>query len=699
MTKIEDQKFLIQKTEINYLKGVGPKRGSILKKNGLLSIRDILKYYPRRYLDRTNVKQIKDLKVSEQTVIIGKVLSYNIKRNFKRKIFEVIIGDETGTVSCIWFNGLSWITDRFEIGDVVAIFGKIEYRNGYSIAHPEFDKIDGTENAVNTGVIVPVYSSSSELKSVGLDSRGFRKIITNAIDKSKEELVDYYPKSIIADQNLISFKEAIEQIHHPKDNNSLQKAIYRIKFDEHFFFQLLMALRKKKIKDGNGRAFNKKGEIVKLIYNNLPFDLTKSQINVLKEIRSDLSNNKTMNRLLQGDVGCGKTIVAIMASAIIIENKAQVAILAPTEILAEQHYKSFKEHFNKVGIEVGLLIGKMKPKDKEKLINNVVSSKINIVVGTHALLQENVKFKDLGLVIIDEQHRFGVGHRKQIMDKGYNPDILSMTATPIPRTLAITIHGDMDVSIIDELPKNRAPIKTKVVSENDIFNEVYNLMKREMKLGRQCFIVYPIIEESEKLDLKAAMTAYKVLNDEIFKDFNIGYIDGRIKKEDRDIEMSRFLNNELQCIVSTTVIEVGIDVPNATVMLIENADRFGLSQLHQLRGRIGRGTENSYCFLGKSKDDSTERLKILEKTSNGFNISDEDLKLRGPGEFFGTRQHGYLKSGLSDFYKDGPIIRNARSLAFKLIEDDPKLNKLEHQKINRILNYDYKSMLELINIG
>ena len=698
MTSSENQNFQIQKTEINYLKGVGPKRGASLKKNGVLTIRDILRYYPRRYLDRTNVKMIKDLKVSEQAVIIGKVISYNIKKKFRRNVFEVIINDETGTVSCVWFNGVSWVSDKFEVGDTVAIFGKIEYRNGYSIAHPEFDKIDGNENIINTGVIVPVYPSTSELKSVGLDSRGFRKIILNALEKTKNELIEYYPKSIITNQNLISINEAINQIHNPKDSKHLDRAIYRIKFDEHFFFQLLMALRKKKIKDSNGRVFNKKGEIVKSIYNNLPFELTESQINVLKEIRSDLSNNKSMNRLLQGDVGCGKTIVAIMASGIIIENNAQVALLAPTEILAEQHYKSFKEHFNKVGIKVGLLVGKMKSKDKDSLINKVISSEINIVVGTHALLQENVKFKDLGLVIIDEQHRFGVGHRKQIMDKGYTPDILSMTATPIPRTLAITIHGDMDISIIDELPKNRASIKTQVVSEDDIYS-VYELMKKEMKAGHQCFIVYPIIEESEKLDLKAAVTAYDYLKNKIFKDFNVGYIDGRIKKDKRDIEMNKFLNNEVNCIVSTTVIEVGIDVPNATVMLIENADRFGLSQLHQLRGRVGRGTKNSYCFLSKSKKDSTERLRILEKTSNGFNISDEDLKLRGPGEFFGTKQHGYLKSGLSDFYNDGPIIRNARSLAFKLIEEDPQLNKIEHRQINRILNYDYKSMLELINIG
>ena len=405
-----------------------------------------------------------------------------------------------------------------------------------------------------------------------------------------------------------------------------------------------------------------------------------------------------MNRLVQGDVGCGKTIVAILASAIAIDNNAQIAVLAPTEILAEQHYKSFREHFNNVGIEVGLLIGKMKPKDKASLLEKVSNSEINVVIGTHALLQENVIFNDLGLIIIDEQHRFGVSHRKKIIDKGLNADMLSMTATPIPRTLAITIHGDMDISVIDELPNNRAKVKTKVISQSKI-SSTYDFMIKEMKNNNQCFIVYPIIEESEKLDLKAAITAFELLKDTVFKNFNIGYIDGRMKKDERDLQMFNFLNKKSQCLISTTVIEVGIDIPNATVMLIENADRFGLSQLHQLRGRIGRGHKNGYCFLVKSKEDTTKRLKILEQTSDGFIIADEDLKIRGPGEFFGTRQHGYLKTGLADFYNDGIIIRNARSQAFKLIKNDPKLENKEHNSINSILSEQYQSMLDLINIG
>ncbi|MAV64320.1 MAG: hypothetical protein CBD97_01120 [Pelagibacteraceae bacterium TMED237] len=690
--------FEIHNTEITYLKGVGPKRGLALKKNGITSIGQILRYYPRKYLDRTNVKLIKDLKVAEQAVIIGKVISYNIKKTFKRRFFEVTIFDGTGTINCLWFNGLSWISDKFDKGDVLAIFGKVEYNRGYTIFHPEFDKIDGAENIVNTGVIVPVYSSNSELKSVGLDSRGFRKIILNALDKARSEIAEYYPASIIKEENIIKIEEALTQIHNPSDSDSLKKAIYRIKFDEHFFFQLLMAIRKNKIKKLNGISFSRKGEIVKKIYNNLPFKLTDSQIKVLQEIGSDLSSNKSMNRLLQGDVGCGKTIVAVLASAIVLDNKAQVAILAPTEILAEQHYKNFKEIFNKVGIDVGLLIGKMNKNDKSLLISGILNQEVNVIVGTHALLQENVKFKKLGLIIIDEQHRFGVSHRKQIIEKAANPDILSMTATPIPRTLAITIHGDMDISIIDKAPKNKAAIKTRVIYQKDL-DDIYNLMLDEINKGGQCFIVYPIIEESEKLDLKAARTAFDFLSQNVFKEINIGYIDGRMKKDERDIEMERFINNKISCLVSTTVIEVGIDIPNATVMLIENANRFGLSQLHQLRGRVGRGNRDSFCFLVDDKENKSKRLKILEESSNGFDISDEDLKLRGPGEFFGKKQHGYIKTGLADFYNDGIIIRNARSQAFKLIERDSSLIDKENRFINIELKQNYKEMLTLINIG
>ncbi len=690
--------FEIRNTEITYLKGVGPKRAVALKKNGIFTFGDIIKHYPRKYLDRTNVKKIKDLKVAEQAVVIGKVVTFRFKKTFKRNLFELIIDDGTGQISCLWFNGVSWICDKFTEGDSIAIFGKVEYRNGYSIIHPEFDKIDGSSDLLNTGKIIPVYSSTSELKSVGLDSKGFRKIILNALQKVNSELTEFLTPEIISQENLISHIEAVKEIHDPKNKNLLDKAIHRIKFEEHFFFQILMAMRKKKNTESNGRQFLKRGQILKKVYHSLPFKLTRSQIEVLKEIRQDLSSSNVMNRLLQGDVGCGKTVVAALSSAIVVDNNAQVAILAPTEILAEQHFKSFKNYFKDTNVSVDLLIGKMNLKKKTELIEKISDTRTNIVVGTHALLQENVVFKDLGLIIIDEQHRFGVSHRKKIVDKGINADILSMTATPIPRTLAITIHGDMDISIINELPKNRPDVLTKVISQSEI-NETYEFMKREMSKNNQCFIVYPIIEESEKLDLRAASTAYTHLKNNIFEHFNVGYIDGRMKKEDRDTEMIKFSNKIIKCLISTTVIEVGIDIPSATVMVIENADRFGLSQLHQLRGRIGRGNKSSFCFLVKSKDDTTKRLKILEKTRDGFLIADEDLKIRGPGEFFGTRQHGYLKTGLADFYNDGAIIRTSRFQAFKIIKNDPNFKEMKNKFIFDKLHQDYSEMLQLINIG
>ena len=690
--------FEIQNTEITYLKGVGPKRAVALKKNGIFTFGDIIKHYPRKYLDRTNVKKIKDLKVAEQAVVIGKVVTFRFKKTFKRNLFELIVDDGTGQISCLWFNGVSWICDKFTEGDIIAIFGKVEYRNGYSIIHPEFDKIDGSSDLLNTGKIIPVYSSTSELKSVGLDSKGFRKIILNALQKVNSELTEFLTPEIISQENLISHIEAVKEIHDPKNKNLLDKAIHRIKFEEHFFFQILMAMRKKKNTESNGRQFLKRGQILKKVYHSLPFKLTRSQIEVLKEIRQDLSSSNVMNRLLQGDVGCGKTVVAALSSAIVVDNNAQVAILAPTEILAEQHFKSFKNYFKDTNVSVDLLIGKMNLKKKTELIEKISDTRTNIVVGTHALLQENVVFKDLGLIIIDEQHRFGVSHRKKIVDKGINADILSMTATPIPRTLAITIHGDMDISIINELPKNRPDVLTKVISQSEI-NETYEFMKREMSKNNQCFIVYPIIEESEKLDLRAASTAYTHLKNNIFEHFNVGYIDGRMKKEDRDAEMIKFSNKIIKCLISTTVIEVGIDIPSATVMVIENADRFGLSQLHQLRGRIGRGNKSSFCFLVKSKDDTTKRLKILEKTRDGFLIADEDLKIRGPGEFFGTRQHGYLKTGLADFYNDGAIIRTSRFQAFKIIKNDPNFKEMKNKFIFDKLHQDYSEMLQLINIG
>ena len=459
-----------------------------------------------------------------------------------------------------------------------------------------------------------------------------------------------------------------------------------------------MAINKSKIENFNGKTITELGPYVKKMYNNLGFELTNAQINVLKDIRKDLALKKPMNRLIQGDVGCGKTIVAMLTSAIVVASGAQVAIMAPTEILAEQHFDSFKEYCKVLNIECDLLISNLDSKKKESIYKELKSNKIKIIVGTHALFQKKVIFKNLGLVIVDEQHRFGVEQRKNLIIKGEHVNILAMTATPIPRTLTFALHGDMDLSWIDEQPKNRIPIKTKIINKKNI-DDVYNIMKNEMGKGRFCFIVFPIIQESEKIDAEDAESAYAEFSEKIFKNYTLGFLHGKLKKDEKKTLMDKVNNNEIQCLVSTTVVEVGINNTNATVMVIENAERFGLTQLHQLRGRVGRGAYQSYCYLIERKKSSiaNKRLKILEKTLNGFEIADQDLKLRGPGEFFGTKQHGYMSNKLLDIANDGKIIRHARTIAFSIINDDSELKN--HINLKNKLLEDYSSILKFVNIG
>ena len=686
-------------TDIMYIKGVGPSRGKVLKKHGLDTVSKLIYHLPRRYLDRTNIKTIRELRIGDEAVILGQIQSYGVKPAKKRRFFQLTITDSTGSLNCVWFRGVSWISDKFEIGDAIAIFGKVEFYNGLKIIHPEFDMID-EDDPINTQRIIPLYPSTQELKTVGLDSRGIRRIIINAFNSIDGKIDEFYDSSFINNEGLYLQYNALEAVHSPKDQHHLDMGLYRLKFDELFFLQLLMAFKKNNMKSKKGNQFINKGPYVKAIYDSLNFQLTNSQIKVLKEIRVDLKNIKPMNRLIQGDVGSGKTIVAMLAASIVIGDKYQVAVMAPTEILAEQHYVSFMEYCKKVNINCQILVGAHTPKEKEMIKSDLKSGKIQIIVGTHALIQETVEFNNLGMIIIDEQHRFGVEHRKMLMEKGYNPEILAMTATPIPRTLAFAIHGDMDISIIDELPKNRLPIITKVVEPNKL-DEVYSFMKKQMDEGRQCFVVYPLIEESEKLDLQAAEEGYKQLTKGVLGKYKIGYIHGKMKKDERDSQMQKMFNNEIQCLVSTTVIEVGVNIPNATIMLIQNAERFGLTQLHQLRGRIGRGTEQSYCVLVKHKStkDASLRLNIMEKTNDGFKISDEDLKLRGPGEFFGTKQHGHLKSKLVNYTLDSKIIKHARDCAFSIVKEDPELNKKKHQGIKKQFLKKYRTMLEFININ
>lgn len=687
-------------TEITYLKGVGPRRGKVLIEHGITTIGDLLHYFPRRYIDRSRVIQMNHVKVGEEALVVGNVQSCGLRKTRKRNYYQVNLEDGRGTIQLIWFHALSWIVEKFTVGDLVAAYGKVDFYNGFKITHPEFDILDKKQDPINTGQIIPVYPGTSELKSVGLESRGFRKIIWTALEKLDTEIPDIFPEKFTREYGLIPKDRALSCIHQPEDMKAVESARYRLKFDEHFFLQLLMALRRNQSESTTGRIFDEKGPFVKRMYEKLPFELTNAQIRVLREIRSDLISDRQMNRLLQGDVGSGKTVVAMLIASIVVGHGAQVAVLAPTEILAEQHYRSFKKYCELVEISCSLLTGSIEKNEKQVILENLESGKLQLIVGTHALIQENVVFKDLGLIIVDEQHRFGVKQRKKLIEKGYTPEILAMTATPIPRTLAITYHGDLDVSIIDELPKNRREITTRIVSPQKI-EKVYGFIKDLVNRGQQCFIVYPVIEDSENVDIKAAKSGYDMLKNTIFPEYSLGYIDGRMKVDERNTVMESFANNDIQVLVSTTVIEVGIDVPNATVMVIENAERFGLSQLHQLRGRTGRGTEKSYCILveRKSTPESEHRLKVISETNDGFKISDEDLKLRGPGEFFGKRQHGYMKMKIGNILTDGPIIRNARQAAFSLITKDPHLQQKEHHKIREQFIKDYSDMLEFVNIS
>ena len=684
-----------QNTDIMYLKGVGPSRGAILKRNDISTIDDLIYFFPRKYLDRTNVKQINNLTIGEETSVIGTVTGKTFIPIRRGKIFQITISDNSGTIRCIWFNAISWISEKFEIGNKVAVHGKIEFNKGTAITHPDFDMLEDDSDIINIGTIIPIYSSSNNMKKVGLDTRGMRRIINNAIKNL--EIKEFLPSWIIKMYGLNNLTESLNQIHEPINNSALGKATTRIKFDELFFIHLLMLLRKNFLNSKLGISINSSGKLLGDVYESLGFELTNSQKHVIREIRNDFSLSRPMNRLIQGDVGSGKTIVSILAASMIIGNGHQVALMAPTEILVEQHFIELNNFFKKFNVTVSILTGKMTKKVKDVIYSDLKSGGIDIIVGTHALFQDDVSFNNLGLVIIDEQHKFGVKQRKRLISKGQHPEVLAMTATPIPRTLAFTIHGDMDISIINELPKGRLPIKTRIINREEI-SSVYNFIIAETKKNNQFFIVYPIIDHSEKLDLKAAKDEYQKLIKGSLKNLNIGYLDGRMDKETVEEVMNKLSNKELDGVVATTVIEVGINIPDATVMVIENSERFGLTQLHQLRGRIGRGGKQSYCFLVNTNNNSQERLKIIEQSNDGFAISDADLELRGPGEYFGKKQHGYIKTMLADFIKDKELNIIASDSAKKIIEDDPKLINEENKKLRENFLYRYNHMLEFIDI-
>ncbi len=668
----------LEHTPIRYLKGIGPKRAKIFADAGIDTVSDLLYYFPRRYEDRTNLVSISKLKLGEVQTIKAKVLALGQHNSWRLpagrqgrrrfNITEVTVSDDTGRVACVWFNQ-PYLHQYFKPGTEVILYGKVEvYGARLQMGNPEFEIIsDEADAGLSVGRLVPVYSLPK-----GFSQRTLRRLIKNTLDEYLPKLKECLSYDIRQRNNLLNLAKALLNIHFP-DSLTLQKEAYtRLSFEEFFLFQLPLVLRKLRRKDKLGIAHKIDGALVALFISGLPFELTAAQKKVIAEIKSDMASARPMQRLLQGDVGSGKTVVATAASLMAIQGGYQAAFMVPTEILAWQHLNKIQEQVK--GIRVELLTSSSEKKDKDRIYKQIANGEADLVIGTHALLESKVKFKQLGLVVIDEQHKFGVGQRALLPAKGINPDILIMTATPIPRTLAITLYGDLDVSIINELPAGRLPVKTILFEQSDR-GQAYKLAKEELKQGRQVYIIYPVIDESYALDISGAKKMYAELKSGEFKDFRLGLIHGRLKQEEQDKAMSGFKSGKINVLVSTTVLEVGIDIPNATCMIIEHAERFGLAQLHQLRGRVGRGKHESVCALisDVETDEAKARLAAMIKYGDGFKIAEEDLRIRGPGEFFGREQHGLSELKIANPLTQMQLLKRAREEAIKLLNIDARL--------------------------
>ena len=688
-------------TSIQYLKGIGPKRGAALQSIGIQNAGDLLYYYPRRYLDRRTITSISDLKIDDSATIVGEVVSMGIERGRKKR-FRLIIEDGTGYISCVWFNGIRYVQNKFKEDQSIALYGKVGiFGNQFTMVHPEFDLLGEGQNPLKTGAIIPVYPSTEELKKVKLDSNGMMKILKSSIYTLSSQVFDYLPKELIAKENLMELPEALRQIHFCEDEKLLEQAIHRIKYDELFFYQLLLAVRKQSAKTGRvGIKFTHLGNLFKAMYKSLPFELTESQQSVLKEIQKDMAQREPMQRLLQGDVGSGKTVVALLAASVPIGSGYQSAIMAPTEILSKQHYNNAVKLFGNADINIVHIVGGQSKSERRKLLDMVSSGEANLIIGTHALIYKDVVFHKLGFVTIDEQHRFGVEQRSEIMKKGVNPDILIMSATPIPRSLGLSVYGDLDISVLTDMPVGVRNVRSELRGSGSRKN-IYEFINDKLKEGGQAFIVYPLVEESEKMDLLAAKEGYKLLSEDLLREHKLALLHGRLSSKEKENIMREFSEGEIDVLVATTVIEVGIDVPNANVMLVENAERFGLSQLHQLRGRIGRGGEKSYfIMISDAKGEAAgKRLKVICETDNGFKIADEDLKQRGYGDFFGKQQHGIPKFRLADIVTDIAVVKKARIAAFELIKNDPHLRLPANRLLRDKFMKDYAERLKFIETG
>lgn len=684
------------KTPIEYLKGIGQKKAEVLKREfNIVTYTDLLFYFPYRHIDKSTIYKINEILTEGNLMQFrGNVVGYQILGQQRNRRLSAQFTDGTGTIELVWFNGINWIEKVLqEQHKDIIIFGKPTQFNGrWNITHPEIIDPNARNDSPVPQLFYPLYNTSDRAKKSGLDSKGVAKLVVALLTQLRQMMIpDHLSKEIIEQHQLISLKEALFNIHYPASQEKLAQATLRLKFDELFFTQLkLLKLKLLTERKFRGHIFAHIGENFNYFYHNrLKFDLTGAQKRVIKEIRADLNSGRQMNRLLQGDVGSGKTITALLVMLIAIDNGFQTCLMAPTEILATQHFENIHRQLEGMNVKVALLTGSTKTAERKEIHAGLLDGSIHILIGTHALIEDDVVFQNLGLAVIDEQHRFGVEQRAKLWKKNTTPPhILVMTATPIPRTLAMTVYGDLDVSVIDELPKGRRPIVTRHYYESDR-NAVLGFMKQQIDAGRQVFVVYPLIDESEKTDLLNLTAGFEAMSRAFpLPRYAVGIVHGRMKPEVKEFEMQRFSKGETNILVSTTVIEVGIDIPNATMMVIENAERFGLSQLHQLRGRVGRGGEQSYCFLMSSNKLSTEgrqRLNAMVSTTDGFEIANFDLKLRGPGDLQGTQQSGIIDFKIADIVKDEKLMAYTRNLAKQLLESDPNLSKPENQSISEHL--------------
>lgn len=692
------------KTPIEFLKGMGPQKAAHINKElGIFTYADLLQHYPFRYEDRTKFYKVRELQEEMSNVQVkGQIRSKQLIGAGRKQRLAVQFADETGIMELVWFSGINWISPKLKTGVDYVVYGQPKrFGSKYTMAHPELEIL--TPAVSQNEFLQPVYSTTETLRKRYLDSKAIFKFQKILLKEAYNRIPETLPPHLLQQYGFLAKKDAVVQIHVPKNQQLLQKARFRMKFDEFFFMQLRLLMQKKvRLEKFKGQLLQKTDLLTEFYQSHLPFELTDAQKKVIKEIFGDFKSGKQMNRLLQGDVGSGKTIVAFISALIAIDSGAQVALMAPTQILANQHYEGLKEFADKIGVTIALLTGSTKTKARREIHENLKSGELKILVGTHALLEEVVQFQNLGLAIVDEQHRYGVAQRARLWKKNENfvPHVLIMTATPIPRTLSMSVYGDLDISMIDELPKGRKPIKT--IHQYDANRLKLNgFLRKEIEKGRQVYVVYPLIEESEKLDLKDLMDGYESIA-RAFPEFPISIVHGKMKAADKDFEMARFVKGETKIMVATTVIEVGVNVPNASVMVIENAERFGLAQLHQLRGRVGRGAEQSYCVLVTSYKLSKEartRVETMVRTTDGFEIAQVDMNLRGPGDMMGTQQSGQLDLLIGDLREDEPILSIARQSAQAIIAKDPNLEMEENALIRQQVENQKKKNLNWSRIS